>query len=117
MLHPPSEDELLDITIDYVDTLMYIHLKGEMDVSNCDRLRPAVTSSHTGDTQRAVIDLSRLTFCDARGLAQLLAVHAHLTSAACELTVAGVRPQLLRILQITGVDQVLLPAQRPSGVA
>jgi anti-sigma B factor antagonist len=118
MLHPhTTEDELLDINIDFADTGMYISLKGEMDVSNSDRLRPTVASSHTVDTQHAIVDLSGLTFCDASGLAQLVAVHTHLTSAACEITVSGVRPHLLRILRITGVDQVLLPAQRVSGVA
>lgn len=118
MLHPQAtEDELLNITVDYTDTRMYIRLKGEMDVSNSNRLRPTVASSHTVDTQHAVVDLSELTFCDASGLAELVAVHTHLTSTACQMTVAGVRPHLLRILRITGVDQVLLPAQRPHGVA
>ncbi|TMR04236.1 STAS domain-containing protein [Actinomadura soli] len=58
-----------------------------------------------------VIDVSSLTFCDAQGLAAFIAADelAHRRGGA--VTLAGVRPQLAKILRITGLDRRFKGAQ------
>jgi len=108
----PDEDAILHVSIDFTPTHMCIRLTGEMDVSTSDRVRTAVSCFQSHDSHRAVIDLSNLTFCDASGLSALLAVHTELTSTNHLITVEGVRPNIARILRITGIDEVLIPQQR-----
>jgi anti-sigma B factor antagonist len=110
--HHSDDDPILHVTIDVTPTHMYVRLSGEMDVSTSDRVRTAVSCFQSHDTHRAVIDLSDLTFCDASGLSALLALHTELTSTNHVISVEGVRPNILRILRITGIDEVLIPQQR-----
>jgi anti-anti-sigma factor len=106
----PARGCLLDVTIDFTTTHLFIRLTGEMDASTAGRVTTAVRQSPADGTHSAVLDLAELTFCDARGLAELVALH-HQLSSTHAITVEGVRPQLQRILSITGVDRVLVPEQ------
>jgi len=108
----PSDDDILQVSIDFSTTRMYIRLKGEMDVSTADRFRSAVPCPGNDCPHETVVDLTDLTFCDASGLTALLAVHSQLTSSDHVIRVEGVRPNIRRILRITGIDQVLIPEQR-----
>lgn len=54
-----------------------------------------------------VLDLSGVTFCDSAGLNALLAAHRIATSNRASLVLACVPPQLRRVLDLTGADQVL----------
>ncbi|KUN79877.1 hypothetical protein AQJ66_27425 [Streptomyces bungoensis] len=54
-----------------------------------------------------VLDLSGVTFCDSAGLNALLAAHRIATSNRASLVLACVPPQLRRVLELTGADQVL----------
>lgn len=108
----PSDDDILQVSIDFSATRMYIRLKGEMDVSTADHFRSAVPCPGNDCPHETVVDLSDLTFCDASGLNALLAVHEQLASTDHLVRVEGVRPNIHRILRITGIDQVLIPEQR-----
>jgi anti-sigma B factor antagonist len=55
-----------------------------------------------------VLDLSGVTFCDSAGLNILLVARLQADDRGAELVLACVSPQLQRILQMTGADQVLL---------
>lgn len=75
-----------------------------------DRLRdggPPAGQDGRSRRPRLVLDCAALTFCDSRGLGQLLMVRQRLENAGGVLILADVSPQLLRTLELTGADQVL----------
>ncbi|GAA4239852.1 hypothetical protein GCM10022254_62240 [Actinomadura meridiana] len=57
-----------------------------------------------------VLDLSFLTFCDARGLAALVAADRLARSRGGTITLTGVRPHMARILRVTGLDRRFTPS-------
>ena len=62
------------------------------------------------------MDLSGLTFCDASGLGALARVARHARDAGRQLMLTSVRPSLLKIMRITGLDRVF-PELNPSAHA
>jgi anti-anti-sigma factor len=52
-----------------------------------------------------VLDVSFLKFCDARGLAALVAADRLARGRGGAVTLTGARPQLAKILRVTGLDR------------
>ncbi|XRQ08943.1 STAS domain-containing protein [Actinomadura welshii] len=61
-----------------------------------------------------VIDASALTFCDARGLAAIVAADGLARRRGGAVTLTGVRPQMSRLLRLTRLDRTLLRARMPA---
>jgi anti-anti-sigma factor len=62
-----------------------------------------------------LLDASALTFCDARGLAAIVAADGLARRRGGAVTLTGVRPQLARILRITRLDKRFMrPRTGPS---
>lgn len=85
-----------------------VRVGGEIDIDRAPLLQEAL---HTVITRpecpdEIVVDLTGLTFCDSSGLNALL--HARLTAAeyARYITLHAPNPQVLRLLEITGVDSI-----------
>ncbi|GGQ20437.1 anti-anti-sigma factor [Actinomadura coerulea] len=60
-----------------------------------------------------VVDVSGLTFCDARGLAALVAADDLARRHGGAVTLASPRPQMAKILRLTGLDHRFAPARTP----
>ncbi|MEV0665834.1 STAS domain-containing protein [Actinomadura luteofluorescens] len=60
-----------------------------------------------------VVDVSGLTFCDARGLAALVAADELARRHGGAVTLTGPRPQMAKILRLTGLDRRFAPARTP----
>ncbi|MGI5415182.1 STAS domain-containing protein [Actinomadura luteofluorescens] len=60
-----------------------------------------------------VIDVSGLIFCDARGLAALVAADELARSRGGAVTLTGPRPQMAKILRLTGLDRRFAPPRTP----
>jgi anti-anti-sigma factor len=78
--------------MDYLTRPVYVTLFGDL----IDERIPHV-----------VLDLSGVTFCDSAGLNALLTAHRIATNNGASLALASVPPDLLRVLELTGADQVL----------
>jgi anti-anti-sigma factor len=57
--------------------------------------------------RRVQLDLAQLQFIDAAGLEALLEAHNAMLSAAGELLIINVQPRTHRLLELTGLEQVL----------
>ncbi|QKW36991.1 STAS domain-containing protein [Actinomadura sp. NAK00032] len=62
-----------------------------------------------------LIDVSALTFCDARGLAAIVTADGLARRRGGTVTLTGVRPQMARILRITRLDKKFM-RPRTAGV-
>jgi anti-sigma B factor antagonist len=97
-----------------------IALDGELDIASTpslrERLHAALADAAAASTgPRVVVDLSGVTFCDASGLALLVDARRR-TGPGGTVVLAGPRPQLLRLLRVTGLDRVFT-VRSPGGAA
>jgi anti-sigma B factor antagonist len=85
-----------------------VELAGELDVANADQLADELYA-HL-DTGRRVlrVDAAKVEFMDSTAVGVLVAVNSRCREVHGSLIVTGVQRSLWRLLQIAGLDQVLL---------
>ena len=98
---------LVDVDIDGHDAT--VKVCGEIDMATAPVLRERLQSLRT---VRVTIDLSEVTFIDSIGLSVLASATRH---AESELRFRGVRPFQRRLLELTGLDGILLTADGVDG--
>jgi anti-sigma B factor antagonist len=80
---------------------------GEIDLYTAPRLASELNSVLAKDNQvRIVVDMSGVEFCDSTGMNVLLSAMKRATEAGGGLELAGPRPAVRKILQVTGLDTV-----------
>ncbi len=73
---------------------------GEVDLGTAERFRNALLEAQ--GSPRVVVDLSAVTFLDSSGLHALVAAY-HRVPAGGELRVVGLRPNVRKVFEITGL--------------
>jgi anti-sigma B factor antagonist len=82
-------------------------VSGEMDYVTDPVFRPQFKELLSRGDRFIVLDLSNVSFCDSAGLNVLLGVWRQADESGAVLVLACVPEPLRRILQMTGVDQLL----------
>ncbi|MER6434366.1 STAS domain-containing protein [Streptomyces sp900105245] len=83
---------------------VHVGVFGELDVFTGPELRTVVSECLDQRPAHLVLDVSGVSFCDSSGLAALLEAHSSALQAGATFTLDGVRPALLHVLRITGLD-------------
>jgi anti-sigma B factor antagonist len=81
--------------------------RGELDVAAAPALRDAVEVAVDGGGRRLVADLAAVTFLDSAALGVLVTSAKQLRAAGGELVVVTDDPRIVRIFEITGLDDVV----------
>jgi len=92
-----------------------IVLSGEVDLSCADALRAALEEQFASGRRHVRVDAAAVRFLDATVLEVLFDAHNQFLGEGGTLVVAGTPPCVRRLLQLTGLDQVLFlgePKQR-----
>ena len=97
----------LDLTVHTVDGITIAELAGELDIASAPALRDQLLGLLRPSSSRLVIDLSRVSFCDASGLAVLVNTARRARLLGGSLHLAAVSPQAGRVLEITGLHRHL----------
>lgn len=97
----------LDLLAQTVDGITIAELTGELDIASAPTLREQLLSLLRPGTSRLVIDLSKVSFCDASGLAVLVSTARRARLLGGFLRLAAVSPQTGRVLHITGLQRNL----------
>ena len=85
--------------------IIVLQVAGEVDSFTCPLLRAALTDGLARRPGYVIVDLSRLTFCDARGLAQLVLAGVTATKNGTGYAISGCPTHLSRIWStIWGTD-------------
>ncbi|MFF2144343.1 STAS domain-containing protein [Kitasatospora sp. NPDC058190] len=84
-----------------------VTVAGELDHDSADGLRAALAAPADDGTERIVVDLADLRFCDSTGLNILLHARLEAEAAGMRLELAGLRPIVARLFEVTGADGVL----------
>jgi len=85
---------------------------GVIDLSTHPVLERAAAACIDRGDRPVILDLSRVSLCDSTGLSALIRLHRRAEQAAgrddaAGLRLAGVQPQVLRILEITDLIRLL----------
>lgn len=80
--------------------------EGELDHHTADLLSEPLERSVADGYSRLVVDCSRLDFCDSTGLNVLLGARLKAEAAGGGVHLAGMRPVVSRVFEITGVGAV-----------
>lgn len=83
-------------------------LAGELDVGSAPHLREQLLSLLRPGSSRLIIDLSRVSFCDASGLAVLVGTDRRAELLGGYMRLAAVPPEVGQILRITGLQRHFL---------
>jgi anti-anti-sigma factor len=84
-----------------------LRLQGELDASNRDRLRSAISDALESHPPLLVVDLSGLDFTDCAGLSVLVWAHKRLAGRGHRLVLTGAKPTVARLLHLTGLGTYL----------
>jgi anti-anti-sigma factor len=96
-------------------------LEGELDIATVPELRERLLGVLSPGVRLLIIDLSGVSFCDVAGLAVLIGTQRRATECGIVVRLAAPRPQVVKLLRITGLDHRLticatladaLPAER-----
>ncbi|MFC5752333.1 STAS domain-containing protein [Actinomadura rugatobispora] len=93
-----------------------VALHGELDIASAPALREHLLGSLHHSARLLIVDLGEVSFCDATGLAVLIGIQRRATGIGITLQLANPRPQVAKLLRITGLDRSLSvhPASTPS---
>jgi anti-anti-sigma factor len=80
-----------------------ISIVGELDLSNMGQAKAAIDAALTSQAQRLILELSELEYMDSSGLALLAAA----ARQAREIELRDPSPMVRRLIEMTGLDQVL----------
>ncbi|BCJ76133.1 hypothetical protein CS0771_56770 [Catellatospora sp. IY07-71] len=85
-----------------------IHVAGELHLGNAEQVRADLRAAIDSSADRPLcLDLARVTFIDARGLAVLLDVAAHARTRQASLCLRNVPDPVRRIIEVTGTGTAL----------
>jgi anti-sigma B factor antagonist len=81
-----------------------VRLTGELDLSDSDMVRQALVST---DAPAVVVDLTRLSFIDATGMAALVTGRWHILKRGASCDLRGASEFVRRIFAIVGLADLL----------
>jgi anti-anti-sigma factor len=105
----PSQAELLSIETRFEGAGVTITAEGELDYTTSPRFLACVREVLDNDPRSINVDVHALTFTDSSGLAALLQARGLVHDAGVAFRISRPSPRLLRIVELTGTKEYLLP--------
>jgi anti-sigma B factor antagonist len=84
-----------------------VTVPAEVDISNSARLGAELLAALRPGVSVVIADMSRTAFCDSSGIRHLLIANDRAKKNLAQLRVVVAAEQVLRVLGVTGVDEVL----------
>lgn len=107
----------LKVSCRYQGDHTVMSVAGEIDLYTAPRLHSELAAALAGgDPVRIVVDMSGVEFCDSTGMNVLLAAQRNAREGGGELELAGPRPAIRKILQVTGLETVFTVLDDPAAV-
>ena len=97
----------LDCFVRNEDGIAVAELAGELDLARAPALREQLLGLLRPGSSRLILDLSRVSFCDASGLAVLVGTGRRARLLGGFQRLAAVSPHVARVLNLTGLRRHL----------
>jgi len=81
-----------------------VHVSGELDVAAAPELKTCLAGLANDDV---AVDLAAVTFMDSSGISVLIGADRQSADLGHRLTLRSPSPAVVKVLKITGVDEVL----------
>ena len=91
-----------------------VALGGELDIVSAEAAVSYVREVIDRRGGPVIVDLTALTFCDARGLGALVRMAGYAERAGCPFRLASPRPSLVKLMRIIGLDRRFLASRAPA---
>ena len=91
-----------------------VRVRGELDIATADQAYTYLRDVVDSQDGPVMMNLSELTFCDAAGLGVLARVAGYARRSGRSLRLMAARPELLRIMHITGMDEAFPEVRNPT---
>jgi len=88
-----------------------VSVAGELDALSVPELDAHVAPMLAAGPQRVVLDLSGVEFMDSTGLGMCIKVLKGVRDAGGDMSLVATSPRVLRVLEITGIDQSIPVAE------
>ena len=88
-----------------------VDLGGELDIASAEVAVSYVRDVIDRHRGPVIVDLTALTFCDARRLAALVRMAGYAEQKSCPFRLASPSPSLVKIMRITGLDRRFLASR------
>jgi anti-anti-sigma factor len=98
----------LDVSTRTVGGITIAELAGELGIASVPALREQLLGLLRPGSSRIFVDLSKVSLCDARGLAVLVGIGRRARLLGGFLRLAAVSPHADQVLHITGLHRHLL---------
>ncbi|MCW3818104.1 STAS domain-containing protein [Micromonospora sp. DR5-3] len=95
----------------------HLRLAGELDLSTAPELNAAIDRLAADGQRELLVDLSELTFCDSSGIAAFVRGDNRAAAEGGWLRITGATGRVARVLQVTGVAELLRYEADVSGPA
>jgi anti-sigma B factor antagonist len=105
---PSPADEHLKWSVTSAPNEVVVALEGEMDMANADALGRALTAVVEARPSKVTVDLADLSFLDSSGIRCLVIAAQQASAVGSELVVRQPSRAVLRVLQLTGTDTLLM---------
>jgi len=84
-----------------------LYLDGDVDLATAPQVESTMVRLELPAGGTLIIDLSDVGFMDSHGVQMLLRAHALAVGAGCSMLIRSPQPIVAKVLDITGLDQVL----------
>lgn len=98
----------LQLTVATADSTVTLAVSGDVDFASADELAGRMTAILADDAvRRLVVDFGAVGFLDSSGIAALVSAYRAAQARRAGFQLVNCPPRCLRVLQITGLDQLL----------
>lgn len=91
----------------YNESNLVVALAGELDASCAESLKLEVSEKLEENLTDVVFDMSNLAYIDSTGIGIIVFIMKKLKENSKELSVVNARSNVLKIFNITGIDQLI----------
>ncbi len=82
-----------------------VRVSGEIDIQTSPILEEHLVAAADGGLTSVVVDLAEVTFLDSTGLSVLIGGLKRCQEAGGEMRLAGLRPNVRKVLEVTGLTE------------
>jgi anti-sigma B factor antagonist len=94
-------------TVEVVRGVPVVAAPEEIDITNAEALRAALSTAAADGHGTLVVDMTRTRFCDSSGLHVLIAAHRRAGAEGREVLLVIPSTTVLRVFALTGMDTVI----------